>query len=263
MLLKKISALLYHIRDVIRLFTILFFMPWWAYIIEKIFNKELTFTNALLVIIMFVLFGGFWCGWLCPFGNLDYFISRIGSYLIPKSTIRKLTIPRKTHNLLGYLRYIFIIPFVYAGMSNIDTIGHTLARYGIHIYFLIKIITILIIPLYMPRFFCKYICFHRALANIINKILPLWRIQRNASTCISCSKCTKTCPMDIPIAQREHTSAYDCLFCFDCLDFSKTCSSHSKSLDLYFLRWKISPTILSILALIIYFSYYVYSVLLR
>lgn len=269
--MKKNPSLLFYIRDTIRLFTVIFFMPWWAYIIESIFNKSLTFTNAALAILMFVVFGGFWCGWLCPFGNLDYFISKIGEYLIPKRILKRFVLPKTVDEWLGYLRYFFIIPFAYAGIAVsgmfgntlMETLGYTLARYGIHIYFLIKIVTILLIPLCMPRFFCRYVCFHRALANIINKILPMWKIQREETTCTSCSKCNTSCEMGLPISTLKHASASDCLFCFDCLDSSKSCSPRSQSLYLYFFRWRVDPTVITVIALFVYFGYYIYSVILR
>lgn len=260
--MKTNHSLLFHVRDAIRLFTVIFFMPWWAYIIESIFNKNLTFTNAVLVIFMFVVFGGFWCGWLCPFGNIDYFISKMGAYLIPKNIIKRCRLPKKIATSLGYMRYLFIIPFVYAGVTSIDVIGHALARYGIHIYFLIKIVTVLIVPLLMPRFFCKYVCFHRALANIINKIIPMWKIKREADTCISCTRCDTSCSMDIPVATLQHASTSDCLFCFDCLDSKQACPPKSQSLSLYFFKWRVSPTWIAIIALTVYFSYYIYSVIL-
>lgn len=260
--MKKNHSLLFYVRDAIRLFTVIFFMPWWAYVIESIFNKNFTFTNAVLVILMFVVFGGFWCGWLCPFGNVDYFISKIGNYLVPKRILTFFTLPQRIEKSLGYLRYLFIIPFVYAGATGVGTFGHALARYGIHIYFLIKIVTVLIVPLFMPRFFCRYICFHRALANIINKILPLWKIRRDTTTCISCTRCDTSCSMGIPVSILQHASASDCLFCFDCLDSKQACPTKSQSLYLYFFKWKVSPLVITILALTVYFSYYIYAVIL-
>lgn len=74
---------LIHLRDFIRLMTVLLFLPWIAWVPETIFGMEPDFELEVAVMLMFVVFGSFWCGWICPFGNADYFISKIGKRFSP------------------------------------------------------------------------------------------------------------------------------------------------------------------------------------
>lgn len=55
-----------HTRDFIRLLTVLLFLPWLAPVIGIIFGIEIEFELEVAVLVMFLIFGSFWCGWLCP-----------------------------------------------------------------------------------------------------------------------------------------------------------------------------------------------------
>ena len=105
------------VRDTLRVLTVIFILPWTSFIVEKIFNKNLLATSTVMVIVMYVLFAGFWCGWLCPFGNLDFVITKLGDKIVPKAWRKSCVLPKKVHSYLGWLRYFFILPFVALAVS--------------------------------------------------------------------------------------------------------------------------------------------------
>ena len=70
--------------------------------IQKIYQSSITL--MWLVLGLTLLFGPVFCGWICPFGNADYFISKIGKILF--STIQ-FNLPEFVDKPLRYAKYIF------------------------------------------------------------------------------------------------------------------------------------------------------------
>lgn len=60
-------------------------------------------------------------------------------------------------------------------------------------------------------------------------IFRVTKITRNESTCISCKKCDKVCPMSIKVSKQKQVRANECLTCFNCLD-KDVCPTKPKSL---------------------------------
>ena len=207
------------------------------------------------MLISFILFGTFWCGWLCPFGNLSYFISRIGQTLFPTIQIE---IPERYDRLLRYLKYLFLILFVYVIFSKkLDYFfGDHMDMYfstGFTTAFIkFKKYAILLIPLLIPRFFCKYLCFQKGAYNIINRLLPFTAIRRDDSKCIQCSRCDKTCPMGIDISGCNDIKGRDCLGCFSCLDKS-VCPEKANALSFVVLGRKVNPLYFTVAVIPVYY----------
>ncbi|MBE0450868.1 MAG: 4Fe-4S binding protein [Clostridia bacterium] len=44
----------------------------------------------------------------------------------------------------------------------------------------------------------------------------MFRLNRNESTCISCDLCSKSCPMNIDVANSKKVSQLQCISCFEC-----------------------------------------------
>ncbi len=246
---------LLHLRDFIRLMTILLFLPWVPWIPETIFGMELEFEVELAVLIMFVVFGSFWCGWICPFGNADYFISKIGKMLFP--TIQ-FNLPESVDKPLRYLKYLFLAGFLYIIVSKgIDYFwGDHMIMYKSttfsSTYIQVKKGLILLVPFLIPRFFCKYVCFQKAGYNLINRLFPLTSIKRDSSACISCHRCDKVCPVQIKVSEKETISGDDCLGCYNCIN-KGVCPEKADTIHLSFIGKKVNPLVFSITAILFYY----------
>lgn len=110
---------------------------------------------------------------------------------------------------------------------------------------------IALIPLFIPRFFCKYVCYQKAGYQVINKLFPILRIERNPESCTDCSKCSRHCPMDIDIAKAGKITGGECVGCLACVD-EGTCPSKPSSLQLKWSGIKVRPMTVSIVATALY-----------
>ena len=122
---KHTHSRLKDTRDLVRFLTVLLFIPWFGAFSLAMFGFEAEFETEIAVMAAFVIFGSFWCGWICPFGNLSYFVSRMGKSLFPKAQIR---IPENLDRPLRYLKYFILMIFIYALFSHqinyfLDEIG--------------------------------------------------------------------------------------------------------------------------------------------
>lgn len=194
-----------------------------------------------IVILSVIIFGPWFCGWACPFGNASYFMTKLGSKVFPKL---QFVINNKLHNILKYLKYILFLYFLgIMILKGVNYFGDHMVMYQTNaftqFYIKFKHVAVLLIPLFIPRFYCKYLCFAKPAYNLINYIIPNSRITRDESTCINCKKCDKVCPMQLNLATNKEIKGTDCISCFNCLD-KDVCPTDS--LNLYIWKRKVKPT---------------------
>ena len=216
---KQIDIL--DFRNAVRLLVVIFSMPWLGDITKFLFGYEVKFEVEVIITISYLIFGSFWCGWLCPFGNMSYFVSKIGEKLFPTLQIK---IPEKYAKPLGYLKYVFLIMFIFAiyqtGHSYFFGDHGALYKSTPYTFFFLKSkkYLILLFPLFIPRVFCKFFCPQKALYNILNKIVPTVNIVRDDKKCIGCKKCDKVCPMSIEVSRKQSVNgSSDCISCYQCI----------------------------------------------
>lgn len=240
-------------RDIVRLlFTLSFFaLP---QLTEQVFGIEFEFENEYIVLLSIALFGSFWCGWFCPFGNAQYYAGIIGRKCFPGMQIK---IPSRFDRALRLLKYAFLLMFIFVfirgeyGYFDDHMSMYKSTWYSSLFIAFKKPWAIMVIPLFIPRFFCKYLCYQKAGYQIINRIFPFLVIKREADSCISCSKCSKECPMDVPIADKLKVTGGECVGCFGCVDDSG-CPTKPSALHITWFGKKIHPLRLSILIVAFY-----------
>lgn len=193
-----------------------------------------------------VLFGGFvvlsivlsrfFCGWFCAFGALQGVFGSLGKKIFR----RRFTVPVKLDRVLRWIKYpllAFIVYLTWVTGTLIIRPYEPLAAYGhlaaglsaiwaeFSIGFIILIV-ILVLSMLYERVFCKYLCPLGAVNSILGRI-PLFRIKREASTCISCSKCDAVCPMNIDVSHAGTVSSSECIACMECVT---ACPTKKKTL---------------------------------
>ena len=73
----------------------------------------------------------------------------------------------------------------------------------------------LMMSLAIERPWCKYACHYGALIGISN-LFRVFKIKRNASTCISCGACDRACPMNITVSDSGTVKNHQCISCMKC-----------------------------------------------
>lgn len=229
-------------RDIIRFvfFAQFFFLE---DISAALFGMEIEFENEYVVILAIILFGTYWCGWFCPFGNAQYFSGLIGKKIFRKFQLK---IPEKIERQLRHLKIVFFIAFMYVYVTTPHSyFGDHEAMYAstwfTSIFKMVKDpFAVLIIPLFIPRFFCKYLCYQKVIYQIINFVFPFMKIKRNKDACFDCQKCDKKCPMDIEISKRDSIGGGECIGCFKCIDTSG-CPEKASALKLTWMGKEYRP----------------------
>jgi MauM/NapG family ferredoxin protein len=162
---------------------------------------------AVLLLLLTLFLGRFFCGWICPVGTV--------SDLIPK-TKRKFS----SFYRLKYYFLIFVLVSSTLGFQLL-VISDPLVIFTRSLVFItqirVPVMLIFIIGLVAAlgeRFWCRIMCPLGALLGVFSvfRILNL-EIQEN---CIHCNLCNRICPMDA--IQNTEIKKTECTLCFECVE---------------------------------------------
>lgn len=83
------------------------------------------------------------------------------------------------------------------------------------------LIMVIVLAVYIPRGWCKYLCPHGAIMAILNRFSFL-ALRRDPVKCVKgeCRECVKACPMRVRILDLpwEKFSDQECIYCLKCID---------------------------------------------
>jgi len=178
------------------------------------------------IVILGIVLARFFCGWICALGALQRIFGSLGRRIFKK----RFTVPVKLDNVLRYFKYVVLVAILYGTWMTGTLVirpydpwiayGHLSAGIAeVWVEFavgLIILIASLLLSMLYERAFCKYVCPLGAFNAILGRI-PLFRIKRDAPTCISCSKCDKACPMNIDVMKPITVGSPECISCMECV----------------------------------------------
>ncbi len=185
-------------------------------------THESSWVLMLIVAALAVAFGPVFCGWICPFGTVQEFFSRIGKKIFGKKFNR--FIPYKYDRWLRYLRYVVLAWVIYMTAVTGKIIFADYDPYYALFNFWTGEVAIsgyiilgvsLLLSLFVERPFCKYACPYGAVLGAFN-LFRLFPIKRAADTCISCGACDKACPMNIEVSTAGNVRNHQCISCMKC-----------------------------------------------
>lgn len=188
--------------------------------VKKIHESSLVM--MWLVFILTFLLGPVFCGWICPLGSIQEWISKIGKRIFKKKHNK--IMPKKLDRWLRYLRYIVLLWVVYATAKSLTLVFLEFDPYYALFNFwtgeaaitsIAFLIIILLLSLIIERPWCKYLCPYGAVLGLFNKI-SIFKIRRNNQKCIGCQKCDNICPMNIEISKKETVKDTQCIKCMEC-----------------------------------------------
>jgi polyferredoxin len=167
------------------------------------------------------------CSWLCPIGTLSEYLWRLGRQTFGRS----FQLPRRLDVALRSLKYILLGLFLYAVVSMpVPAIRAFLeGPYGLvddvkmlNFFRLlgltggIVVAVLVIASVFVQNFWCRFLCPYGALMGLAAMASPV-RIRREASLCIDCGKCAKSCPSILPVDQLVTIRSAECTGCLQCV----------------------------------------------
>jgi len=193
------------------------------------FVKKIEPGNIVLlggIIALGVVLSRFFCGWFCAFGALQGIFGWFGKKLFG----RRFAVPAKLDRVLRFVKYPLLVVIIYLTWQTgvliirpydpLAAYGHLsaglIAVWAEFAVGLILLVATLVFSMLYERAFCKYLCPLGAVNAILGRI-PLFRIKRVASSCISCSKCDSVCPMNIDVSHADAINSPECISCMECV----------------------------------------------
>jgi polyferredoxin len=185
------------------------------------------YMNLRMVLIVFLpaslFFGNFLCGWICPFGALQELMGNIGSKLFKK----RYKMPRAAQKYMQYTRYILfailsigVLDFILTPLNGYGTFMGLFSDQGMTVLATASAAIMgiyLLLALFFERPFCNYLCTEAAKYGIVS-MTRIFSIKRDESSCVSCKKCDKVCPMNIQVSIHDQVRNGQCINCMKCID---------------------------------------------
>lgn len=180
------------------------------------------FILMALGLVVALLFGPLFCGYVCPLGSYQEWIGKLGRKLFPKIYGR--LIPRRLDQVLRHLRYGVLAMVLYqtaaAGKLVFQEVDPYYALFNfftgeVALSAIAVLLVVTVLSLFVERPWCKYLCPYGALLGLFNMI-RVFPIRRNSASCIQCKKCDRACPMQIEVSKKGAVRDPQCISCHKC-----------------------------------------------
>ncbi|WP_035773017.1 4Fe-4S binding protein [Butyrivibrio sp. VCD2006] len=194
---------------------------------EHIINGS--FIVFVLMLILSMVLGRAWCGYLCPAGGLQECAAMIKDKPVKQGKF----------NLIKYVIWtvwiIAVITTFILGKNDVTINPFYMTDHGIsvsQIYSYIiyyGVILLLVLPalIHGKRAACHYICWMAPFMVIGSSVgrflhIPQLHIEADKDKCINCGRCSKACPMGLDVkkmvAEGVNSKCTECTLCGACVD---------------------------------------------
>lgn len=164
---------------------------------------------------------GAFCGWLCPFGALQELTNKLGRLI----GIRQIAVPFGLHQRLWVIKYIiflglFALSMYEVGMaermSEVEPFKTAIVlRFMRDWPYVAFALALLVINLFVERFFCRYLCPLGAALAIPARIRMFDWLRRYRECGSPCQRCANECPVQ-SIHPEGHINPNECIQCLHC-----------------------------------------------
>jgi polyferredoxin len=188
--------------------------------VQKIHQSS--FVLMAIAFLLAILFGPVFCGWVCPLGTIQEFVSGFGRRFFRKRFNH--FVPARIDRPLRYLRYLVLLWVLYMTAITGKLIFSEYDPYFALFNFWtseVSIIGLTILGLtlagsfFVERPWCKYACPYGALLGLTN-FFRIFSIRRNQTTCKADGACSILCPMNIPVDSKTVVRDHQCISCLEC-----------------------------------------------
>ena len=163
-----------------------------------------------------LLVGVLFCGWICPLGTLQDWAYKLGR----KLKLPLFRMPYKVQRYLQLSRYILYfmltLGVAFTVLQGTKNLSAFMKGKEIALASLIVLIIFVLAGLFFNRPFCNYICTGGARRGLWS-VIRIIGIRRDTSRCINCKLCSKSCPMNIDVANTDFVRHPNCIGCMSCL----------------------------------------------
>ncbi|WP_208990815.1 NosR/NirI family protein [Pseudovibrio sp. Tun.PSC04-5.I4] len=164
---------------------------------------------------------GAYCGWLCPFGALQELTNRIAKFF----KVPQITVPWGLHERLWPLKYM-----IFLGLFGMSLYSLALAEHYAEIEpfktaiilkfqrawpFVTFVVVLLIVGLFVERFYCRYLCPLGAALAIPARLRMFDWLKRYKECGNPCARCEKECMVQA-IHPEGNINPNECLNCLHC-----------------------------------------------
>lgn len=198
---------------------------------------------ALVTIVLTILLGRFFCGWVCPFGTMHQFFGYLGN--LGKKVKKRIENNhyRKAQNIKYFILIAFLvmalfpltstvslqsglldpIPLVHRSVNLIllPIVDHFTKQISISPRYYdgawvvgAVFLTFILLNFLIPRFYCRFICPLGALFGFLGGF-AIWRIGKTQEECTECALCEDRCEGACEPFGKIRIS--ECLLCFNCI----------------------------------------------
>lgn len=189
------------------------------------------FTRALLVLLaLTILFGRYFCGYVCAFGAFGDFVHWL-SALVQKKLLgsrQPFRLPMPVLRWGQKLKYVVLAAIlVYCamtqttgqtGVSPWDVFSQLTALRlpgGGYLVGILLLVLIIVGMAVQERFFCQFLCPFGALFSLL-PVLPFFSLHRDSANCIrGCNACERQCPVALKLEQDGFRNS-ECIACERC-----------------------------------------------
>ena len=198
---------------------------------------------AVATIVLTIIFGRFFCGWVCPFGAMHQFFGWLGAFGKKISQRIERNKYRKAQSIKYFLLVLFLImaafplwesvslqtglldpiPFVYRSVnlvlipildSHTRAVFYSSRQYDGAWLLGTLFLAALFLNIWIPRFYCRFICPLGALLGVLGRF-SIWRIGKTKEKSRDCRLCEKSCEGACQPSGKIRIS--ECVLCFNCL----------------------------------------------
>jgi len=202
----------------------------WSLISGGTFVTKIAASSVILLAVTFVLalvFRRSFCGYVCPLGALQELFGRIGKAVW--GTRRRPELPATLDRPARWLKYVVLVVFTVWTWTTATLVirpydpwvawmhlssAEVWAEFAIGVGVLV---VSLLGSIVYERFFCKYLCPMGGFLGAISRF-SLFKVRREASTCIDCKACDKACPVNITVSEVETVESPECINCNECVN---------------------------------------------
>ncbi len=205
----------------------------WQAVLQGSFTLSGLSSQLLVLAAVFpvtVIWGRFFCGYLCSFGAMGDLMGWISSKIRKKP----LQMPPKADRVLKFVKYgvlAFLVIAVWTLGMSIDTSVSPWNVFGVLVTLwkggsvrslasvgMLLLVLIFAGSLLVDRFFCRYLCPLGAVFALVSRIRLFRIFKKQPEACGSCRMCTIHCSMGISLNQTERVKDSECIECFRCVD---------------------------------------------